>query len=137
MRYRRVALASGELPRGDARCFLDSTTPWTSVERNSGRPVWILTDWSISTWETLMRQWTTYTPDGFRLVVTREHDRWSVVCGKGDRVQHELLDVALIEAIRKEADFAGHSMRREYASWTRGLADRLQRSNRESHRCAP
>ena len=84
-----------------------------------------------------MRQWTTYTPDGFRLVVTREHDRWSVVCGKGDRVQHELLDVALIDAIRKEADFAGHSMRREYASWTRGLADRLQRSDPESHRCAP
>lgn len=84
-----------------------------------------------------MRHWTTYTPDGFRLVVTREHDSWSVVCGKGDSVQHELLDVALIEAIRKESDFAGHSMRREYASWIRVLADRLQRSDRESHRCAP
>ena len=83
-----------------------------------------------------MRRWMTYTPDGFRLLVTREQDSWNVVCGEGESVQHELLDVALIEAIRKEVDFAGHSIRREYAAWTRGLADRLQRSDRESHRRA-
>jgi hypothetical protein len=75
------------------------------------------------------RQWTTSTPDGLRLVVTRQQHGWSVVCGEGDGVQHELLDVALIEAIRKEADFRGHSMRIEYAAWTRELADRLQRSD--------
>jgi hypothetical protein len=84
-----------------------------------------------------MRKWTTCTPDGFRLVVTREQDSWSVVCGGGVSVQHELLDVALIEAIRKQADFAGHSIRREYAAWTRGLADRLQGSYQDSHRSPP
>jgi hypothetical protein len=31
-----MAMASGELPPGDAKRFLDSTTAWTSVERNSG-----------------------------------------------------------------------------------------------------
>ena len=68
-------------------------------------------------------QWTTFTPDGLRLVVIRQQDGWSVVCGEGAGVQHELLDVALIEAIRKEIDFAGHSMRIDYAAWARELAD--------------
>jgi hypothetical protein len=45
-------------------------------------------------------------------------------------VQHELLDVALIEAIRKEVDFAGHSMRVDYAAWTRELADQIQSDER-------
>lgn len=75
-----------------------------------------------------MRQWTTFTPDGLRVIVTRQQDGWSVVCGEADGVQHELLDVALIEAIRKGADFAGHSMRINYAAWTRKLADQIQGS---------
>jgi hypothetical protein len=45
-------------------------------------------------------------------------------------VQHELLDVALIEAIRMDVDFAGHSSRVDYASWTRKLADQLQSEDR-------
>ena len=56
-------------------------------------------------------------------------DGWSVVCGEGAGVQHELLDVALIEAIRKEIDFAGHSMRIDYAAWARELADQIQRDD--------
>lgn len=71
-------------------------------------------------------QWTTFTPDGVRLVVTRLEDGWSVVCGDRDGVQHELLDVALIEAIRTDIDFAGHSSRVDYAAWTRELADQLE-----------
>jgi hypothetical protein len=77
-----------------------------------------------------MRQWITCTPDGVRLFVSRQQDGWSVICGEGVGVEHELLDVALIEAIRKEAEVAGHSMQREYATWTRELADRLQREDR-------
>lgn len=73
-----------------------------------------------------MRQWSTYTPDGLRLVVSREDQVWSVVCGEGTRVQHELLDIALIQAMRNEIDFSGHSMRIDYAAWARKLADRLQ-----------
>jgi hypothetical protein len=80
-----------------------------------------------------MRQWITYTPDGVRLFVSRRQDGWSVICGESDGVEHELLDVALIEAIRKEAEVGGHSMRHEYARWTRELADRLQREDRSRY----
>jgi hypothetical protein len=74
-------------------------------------------------------QWITFTPDGRRLVVSRLRHGWGVVCGEGDGLQHELLDVALIEAIRADGDFAGHSMRIDYGAWTRELADRLQRED--------
>ena len=75
-------------------------------------------------------QWTTFTPDGRRLVVSRQADGWRAICGEGEAVEHELLDVALIEAIRKEIDFAGHSTRVDYAAWTRGLADQIQNDDR-------
>ena len=85
--------------------------------------VWIPTDWSIikQTGRKCV-QWTTFTPDGLRLVVIRQQDGWSVVCGEGAGVQHELLDVALIEAVRNQVDFAGHSMRIDHAGWIRELA---------------
>ena len=73
-----------------------------------------------------MSRWTTFTPDGRRLVVGRDANGWSVVCGERGHVQHELLDVALIEALRNDADVVGQSMR-NYAQWTRVLADRIQR----------
>jgi hypothetical protein len=75
-------------------------------------------------------QWTTFTPDGVPLVVTRLENGWNVVCGDGHRVQHELLDVALIEAIRMDIDFAGHSVRVDYAAWTRELANQIQSDDR-------
>lgn len=71
-------------------------------------------------------QWTTFTPDGLRVVVTRLQDGWSVSCGEGDAAIHQLLEVALIEAIRGQVDFAGHSMQIDYAAWTRDLADQIQ-----------
>lgn len=73
-----------------------------------------------------MPQWITFTPDGRRLVVNRRPGGWTVVCGDREEVQHELLDVALIEALRKESDF-GRSGRIDYAEWTRALADRIER----------
>jgi hypothetical protein len=36
-------------------------------------------------------------------------------------------DVALIEAIRGHADVTSFSMNVDYATWTRALADRLER----------
>ena len=72
----------------------------------------------------------TYTPDGLRLVVTRQHQGWSVVCGEGTRVQHELLDIALTQAIRNEIDFVGQSMRIDYGTWARKLADWLENEDR-------
>jgi len=65
-------------------------------------------------------------------VVTRRRDGWNVVCGERDGVQHRLLDVALIEAIRQDVDFGGHSMGIDYAAWTRDLADRLQQEDLSS-----
>jgi hypothetical protein len=71
-------------------------------------------------------RWTTFTPDGRRLVVNRHPGGWTVVCGDREEVQHELLDIALIEALRQEIDF-DRSRRIDYAEWTRALADRIQR----------
>ena len=72
-----------------------------------------------------MQHWTTLTPDGRRLVVTREGGVWRVACGEGDEARSELLDVALIEAIRENGELPGHSDTVDYASWTRALADRF------------
>jgi hypothetical protein len=73
-------------------------------------------------------QWTTFTPDGRPVVVSRQEDDWVVVCGERSSARHQLLDVALIEAIRGDGDVAGHTMRIDYAAWARELADQLQRS---------
>jgi hypothetical protein len=75
----------------------------------------------------VLQHWTTLTPDGRRLVVTREGGVWGVACGDGDEARSELLDVALIEAIRRNGDPPNHSDKADYASWTRALADRFAR----------
>jgi hypothetical protein len=74
-----------------------------------------------------LQQWTTLTPDGRRLVVTREGGVWGVACGDSDEARSELLDVALIEAIRGNGASPGHSNSADDASWTRELADRFER----------
>jgi hypothetical protein len=76
-----------------------------------------------------MAHWTTSTPDGRRLVVTRERDRWTVICGRSESAPHELLDVALTEAIRHDHP-AGRSVQRDYATWIRELADQIERGER-------
>jgi hypothetical protein len=74
-----------------------------------------------------LQHWTTLTPDGRRLVVTREGGVWGVACGDSDEARSELLDVALIEAIRRNGDLPAQSDRADYAGWTRALADRFER----------
>jgi hypothetical protein len=74
-------------------------------------------------------EWETFTPDGRRLAVTREREAWTVVCGEGDEARSALLDVALIEAIRREADVLSHSFGVDYGAWTRALADRIEREH--------
>jgi hypothetical protein len=74
-----------------------------------------------------VQQWTTFTPDGRRLSVSRQDDVWTVVCGDSDEVRSELLDIALIEAIRSQAEIVSHSMKIDYATWTRAFADALER----------
>jgi hypothetical protein len=72
-------------------------------------------------------QWSANTPDGRRLVVSREGGVWAVACGEAEPVRSELLDIALAKAIRGQDDVRGHSKGADYASWTRELADRLER----------
>ncbi len=69
------------------------------------------------------REWVGYTPDGQRLVVTREADLWIVTSDAGEPVRHHLLDLALIEAIR--ADVGAHSIGIDYGEWTRLIADNI------------
>jgi hypothetical protein len=69
------------------------------------------------------REWVGYTPDGQRLVVTREADLWVVTSDAGQQVRHHLLDLALIEAIR--ADVRAHSIGIDYGEWTRLIADNI------------
>src|SRR5512133_2179611 len=58
-----------------------------------------------------MAEWATYTPDGRRLVIRREQDdTWTVICGEDSEARSDLLDVALIEAIRQDRDLLAHSL---------------------------
>jgi hypothetical protein len=69
------------------------------------------------------REWVGYTPDGQRLVVTRDADLWVVTSDAGEPVRHHLLDLALIEAIR--TDVRAHSTSIDYGEWTRLIADNI------------
>lgn len=71
--------------------------------------------------------WTTLTPDGRRVTVERRRDGWTVACDASESTTRERLDVALIEALLIDDDFALHSMRFDYAAWSREFADRIER----------
>jgi hypothetical protein len=73
-----------------------------------------------------MGEWATHTPDGRRLCVRREREIWIASCGEGTEARNELLDVALIEAIRG-GPVVAHSSQLEYGTWIRAQADRIER----------
>jgi hypothetical protein len=77
-------------------------------------------------------QWTTFTPDGRRLTVTRQQNGWTVACADNEGTTHELLDVALAKAIRNEQS-PSIGGRADYAGWTRHLADQIERSERRTN----
>lgn len=70
------------------------------------------------------------TPDGRRVVVKRHHTGWIVACGDSETPARERLEVAVIEAILIDHDFALHSMQFDYAAWTCELADEIEREER-------
>jgi hypothetical protein len=74
-----------------------------------------------------MTQWVTQTPNGRELSVRRAGDTWIVSCGR-DEARNDLLDVALIEAIRGNAAVSAHSPSIEYGPWIRAQADRIERA---------
>lgn len=70
-------------------------------------------------------EWSTYTPDGRELLVSELDGVWTVRCGSG-LAQSRILDVAMIEAIRADADFFTHTRRGEYAAWVRAQSARIE-----------
>jgi hypothetical protein len=80
--------------------------------------------------QTKMPQWTTFTPDGRRIIVNRDQDSWTVACNNNEFAPRDRLDVALIEAILLDDDFALHSLRFDYAAWSAELAEQIQRGQR-------
>jgi hypothetical protein len=74
-----------------------------------------------------MNEWSSYTPEGRRLAVRREEQRWVAQCGDGPEARSELLDVALIEAIHRDHDVVGHAVRVDYGKWVRETADSIER----------
>lgn len=75
-----------------------------------------------------MREWVTHTPDGRTLRVKRVRSgKWVARCNGGEEVQDELLDVALISAIRGDAAVTAHVPQPEYGAWIRAQADQIER----------
>jgi hypothetical protein len=77
-----------------------------------------------------MPQWTTVTPDDRRVIVIRQEDAWSVACGESEKTTRPRLDVALIEAILMDDDFALHTMRFDYAAWVVEFVEQIERGVR-------
>ena len=74
-----------------------------------------------------MTQWVAQAPNGHELRVRRAGETWIVSCGE-DEAQSDMLDVALIEAIRGDAGVFAHSPKIEYGPWIRAQADRIERA---------
>jgi hypothetical protein len=82
-------------------------------------------------------QWTTITPDDRRVVVIHQGDTWTVACGQGEETTRRRLDVALIEAILMDDDFALHSLRFDYAAWVVELVEQIERGERSPDAADP
>ena len=76
-----------------------------------------------------MDEWSSYTPEGRRLLVRREPEAWVAQCGDGEEARSESLDVALIEAIHSDHDVVGHAAGVNYGRWTRETADSIERTD--------
>jgi len=70
-------------------------------------------------------QWHTYTPDGREVVISHEGEGWVVRC-ESAQARSRNLDVALIEAIRADADLFTQARRTDYVSWIRNQAARIE-----------
>lgn len=70
-------------------------------------------------------EWHTYTPDGQELFVSDRDGEWIVRCGTSV-ARSRILDVALIEAIRGDADLLAQARGGAYAAWVRAQAARIE-----------
>ena len=65
--------------------------------------------------------WALETPAGQGVIVKRENSGWVVICEGGEPVRHHLLDVALIEAVRRDVEV--HWFGINPARWASRTAD--------------
>jgi hypothetical protein len=70
-------------------------------------------------------EWHTYTPDGRELFVSEHGGEWTVRCGSVV-ARSRVLDVALIEAIRTDAEQLTHLRGSACAAWVRAQAARIE-----------
>jgi hypothetical protein len=70
-------------------------------------------------------EWRTYTPDGRELVISDHEGLWTVRCGHAVAL-NRILDVALIEAIRANAELFTNARGADYAAWVRAQAARIE-----------
>jgi hypothetical protein len=73
-----------------------------------------------------VRQWTTTTPDGRRVIVRRHPDGWTVACGDSETGLRDRLESAVIEAVLMDHDFVLHSVQFDYAVWSGELVDEIE-----------
>jgi len=71
-------------------------------------------------------QWTTFTPDGRRLVISRSTNGWRVACGDDPPVSGDRLEVVLIEAMLFSNGFVLHQSGVDRTRWAWGLADEIE-----------
>ena len=69
-------------------------------------------------------EWRTYT-DGRELLISNHEGEWTVRCGAA-LARSRVLDVALIEAIRANAELFTHMRGADYAAWVRAQAARIE-----------
>ena len=69
-------------------------------------------------------EWHSYAPDGREVVVRRRGELWLVWCGQS-QTEGKNLDVALMEAVRGEADVVAHAREFDYPTWIRTATDSI------------
>jgi hypothetical protein len=70
-------------------------------------------------------EWHSSTPDGRELVIQRRDSRWMVSCGRWHALSLNL-DVALMGAIRGDAESATQRDETDCPVWARALADKIE-----------
>ena len=80
-----------------------------------------------------MKEWTSYAPDGRRVIIQREGAHWRVTCGSG-YAESTNLDLALLQALRAEPDVIAHHRELDYPHWIRKQADTIDHRGGDSEK---
>ena len=78
-----------------------------------------------------MSEWFSYAPDGREVVIRRTRAGWIVRCGSS-RAHSSNVDVALVNALRGDADVPASGHKFDYPKWVRSQADAIERERDEN-----